>query len=306
MKPYFSIIIPTLNEEVHLPVLLESLSTQTFRGFEVIVGDCGSSDATEEKAGAFTGKLPRLFFTSQSAHSIGAARNYGAKHAKGKYFIFLDADTNIEQTFLEGVKQHIEKDKVNFFTLWNRNESRNWMGTVVFALLNSVVTLFSHLKPSVNGPCMIVERGLFSRVGGFDPDVIFGEDSDFAQKVHHVGEKLRVYQKPIIYGSTRRFEKDGFVKSAGKSIYAFVYGNIFGPIKKPIFDYEMGGQYYKKNQRSKIKDQNYGINYFKTKFLTFFVLGLVLLLFGCAGKSEEPLKFVKVKRGNILAIVRGK
>src|SRR3989339_30179 len=56
-----------------------------------------------------------------------------------------------------------------------------------------------------------------------------------------------------------------------------------------------------KNKRSKIKDQNYGINYFKTKFLTFFVLGLVLLLFGCAGKSEEPLKFVKVKRGNILA-----
>ncbi len=263
MQPFFSIIIPTLNEEVNLPILLESLAKQTYRDFEVIVSDSNSEDKTREKALSFSQKLPKLIFIAKPKRNVSIARNNGAKAANGEYLVFLDADVKIEEKFLEGIKKHIKKDKVKFLTLWNRSESKKLIGKVIFALLNSLVTLFAKIKPSVNGPCMVVEWELFRKTGGFDPEIIFGEDSDFAQKVHSLGERLRVYQKPIIYVSMRRFEKEGFLKSTGKSIYAFFYDLIFGPIKKPIFDYEMGGQYYKKNQTclparqgSKIKDQN--------------------------------------------------
>ena len=96
MKPYFSIIIPTLNEEIHLPVLLESLSAQTFRGFEVIVSDSNSEDATRENALSFSNKVPKLLVITKSERNVGVARNNGAKIAAGDYLIFLDADVKFE------------------------------------------------------------------------------------------------------------------------------------------------------------------------------------------------------------------
>lgn len=249
MHTYFSVIIPTLNEESNLPILLESLCKQTLRDFEVIVGDCGSTDKTKEKALEFVDKLPTLLFTTQPRHSIGAARNFGAKQAKGVYFVFLDADVKVEKNFLEEVKKHIECDGVDFLTMWNRSESTRWQGRALFALLNHTMSLFAKIKPGANGPCMIASRELFEKIRGFDPDVIFGEDFDFASRSHKAGCKFGVYKTPIIYVSTRRFEKEGFVKSLYKSLRALVHENILGPIRKPIFDYEMGGQYYKRDQK---------------------------------------------------------
>lgn len=245
-SPYFSIIIPTLNEEANLPILLGSLSKQTFRDFEVIIGDCGSKDNTEKNAQKFHKLLPCFLFTKQSRHSIGAARNNGAKHAKGKYFVFLDADTKAEKDFLQGIKKHVEEDKVDFLTVWNRSEKDFLTGKLVFALLNNAMSLFAKIKPGANGPCMIVSRELFEKIKGFDPDIVFGEDFDFAQRAHKAGCHFGVYKFPVLYVSTRRFEKEGFFKSLYKSLRALAYENIFGPIKKPIFEYEMGGQYYKK------------------------------------------------------------
>ena len=56
-NPRISVIIPTLNEEKYLPILLHSLKQQTFRDFEVIVADAGSTDKTKEVAEGLGAKL---------------------------------------------------------------------------------------------------------------------------------------------------------------------------------------------------------------------------------------------------------
>ncbi len=62
LKPLFSIVIPTLNEEDSIPHLLQSLVEQTNKDFEVIVSDSGSTDYTKEKAINFNEKIPNFIF----------------------------------------------------------------------------------------------------------------------------------------------------------------------------------------------------------------------------------------------------
>ena len=101
MKCFFSVIIPTLNEEKFLPKLLKSLGKQTFRDFEVFVIDGGSEDKTEYVFGKHSKHLPSSKFIHSEVKNVGFQRNLGAKNASGKYLVFLDADVDVEQTFLE-------------------------------------------------------------------------------------------------------------------------------------------------------------------------------------------------------------
>jgi len=79
-KPFFSIIIPALNEEKYLPHLLDDLTKQTFRDFEVILVDGNSSDATVAKANL----LPNLFLTSQFSPPPSAMSAYSVISAPRK------------------------------------------------------------------------------------------------------------------------------------------------------------------------------------------------------------------------------
>ena len=89
-----SCIIITLNEERLLPNLLESIKGQTYKNYEVIVADYYSRDKTREIA-----KDYGCIITNGGNYTVG--RNNGAKVAKGKYFLFLDADSYLPKDFLE-------------------------------------------------------------------------------------------------------------------------------------------------------------------------------------------------------------
>jgi len=245
-KPHISIIIPTLNEESHIPLLLTSLSTQTERSFEVIISDAHSTDETRNIASSFREKLPSLTVVEHNAKTVGSARNKGAEQATGTYLLFLDADVQIENIFLQSILD-ISKDKQkDMLTVWNHPSKPSFKGSVVFLLLNLTMAIFQHIKPAANGGCIYIAKLYFDKVKGFDPDIIFGEDFDLVQRAWKAGARFAVYKEPKLLVSPRRFEKEGLIKSFYKSLKAIVYQLFLGPIKKPIFSYEMGGQYYKK------------------------------------------------------------
>jgi glycosyltransferase involved in cell wall biosynthesis len=98
----FSIIIPTLNEEVLLPNLLRDLQAQTFRDFEVIVADAGSKDGTVDLAQSLGARV-----VPGGMPAVG--RNRGAQAAGGDFLVFLDADTRVAPTFLEQIHAELEE-----------------------------------------------------------------------------------------------------------------------------------------------------------------------------------------------------
>jgi len=247
-KPFFSIIIPTLNEEKNLPILLMSLAKQKERDFEIIISDSHSTDKTKNIVKEFRHSLPTLLFADKKAKNVSAARNYGASLAKGRFLVFFDADVEISRDFLRKIKEDILIHHLDALTVWNRTKSHKLAGKLILGILNFSMTVFQKIKPAANGPCMIIKKDFFDKVKGFDDEIVFGEDFDIIQKIHRLKAKFAVFETPILYVSTRRFEKEGLLFSLYKSVKALAYQLVFGPIKKPIFNYEMGGQYYEKKK----------------------------------------------------------
>lgn len=243
-KNFFSIIIPTLNEQDNLPILLNSIKNQNYNDYEVIIADSLSQDQTKKIALSFKKKIGHFRFFKNKFKSVGAARNFGAQMARGQFLIFFDADVEIEKEFLKRINEKINQYHLDVLTVWNRAK-KGWRGKIIFSLLNFSMTLFQKIKPSANGPCIIVKKTLFEKVKGFDETIIFGEDFDLIQRLWKIGAKFKVFSQPILYVSTRRFEKEGLLLSLYKSIKAILYQLFFGPIKKPIFQYQMGGKYYR-------------------------------------------------------------
>lgn len=87
--PLFTVIIPTYNRLKLLKESLQSIYTQTFTDYEIIVIDDGSTDGTLEYLQTLA---PRIQIYRQENKGPGAARNLGAIHAQGDYLAFLDSD----------------------------------------------------------------------------------------------------------------------------------------------------------------------------------------------------------------------
>ena len=110
MSPKLSIVIPTLNEENYLPLLLTDLQNQTEKDFEVIIVDAKSQDSTKKVAHSFT-KILQLQFIEAQKKRAAFQRNVGAKHVKSEYIFFLDADTRIDNDVIAKILQRIQKEK---------------------------------------------------------------------------------------------------------------------------------------------------------------------------------------------------
>jgi teichuronic acid biosynthesis glycosyltransferase TuaG len=92
MAPRISIIVPAYNAELFLAETLASVQRQTYREFEVIVVDDGSTDRTSEIARQFVEKDARFTLLRQPNAGTAAACNKGLKQARGKWIAFLEAD----------------------------------------------------------------------------------------------------------------------------------------------------------------------------------------------------------------------
>jgi glycosyltransferase involved in cell wall biosynthesis len=89
-NPLISVVIPTYNRASLIAKTLESVFSQTYPYFEIIVVDDGSTDNTEEIVGRM--KDARLFYFKKENAERAAARNYGMSKAKGGYITYLDSD----------------------------------------------------------------------------------------------------------------------------------------------------------------------------------------------------------------------
>jgi len=246
VTPYFSVIIPALNEEINLPILLQSLAVQTDKDFEVIISDDNSTDDTVKLSNSFKDKFVNYQLITHQSACVSKGRNIGAKKAIGKYLIFFDADVEVVPDFIAGIKNHITKHNLDTLSVWNRPKNASWKGKLVLFLLNISMTLAQKIKPVINGPCMIIKKELFHQINGFDETIVFAEDIDLIQRADDKKAKFAIFTQPTIYVSTRRFEKEGLLITLYKAISALIHIVFIGPIRKPIFHYEMGGQYFRK------------------------------------------------------------
>lgn len=211
--PFFSIIIPALNEEKLLPLLLSDLSKQTTKDFEVIVVDGMSNDKTVAKAKLFTKKLPSLTIISSKIRNVSVQRNLGAAKARGQYLVFNDADNRLPKHFLEGIRYNLNVEPIDLFTCWCYPDSDESYDKTVAIYLNLLVEMGYLLKQPVAFGAMIgCRRSVYKITGGFNPQIGFAEDTDFVRQGFKKKLSFTVYHEPRHVFSLRRFRHTGKLK----------------------------------------------------------------------------------------------
>ncbi|MBD5243962.1 MAG: glycosyltransferase [Barnesiella sp.] len=113
-KTIISIIIPVYNAEKHIADTLESVLSQSFSDFEIIIVNDGSVDKSEEICKFYASKDKRVKFISKENGGVSSARNAGLDAAQGEWITFVDADDTIPQNALETLISYtsIENDIV--------------------------------------------------------------------------------------------------------------------------------------------------------------------------------------------------
>jgi len=228
----FSVIIPTLNEEILLPNLLGDLQTQTLRDFEVIVADAGSKDRTVELAQSLGARM-----VPGGMPAVG--RNRGAQAAGGDFLVFLDADTRVAPDFLENVHSELEERFLDLATCEIEPISQNPLDGLLHDFTNLAIKIGQFADPHAPGFCIIISRRLFRRVGGFNENLKLAEDHDLVKRASQF-RPLRVLNSARVQVSVRRLEKEGRVKLISKYVAVELYRILLGDIKTDIFKYEFG------------------------------------------------------------------
>src|SRR5437868_1801667 len=107
--PMFSVIIPTYNRAAFITRTVQSVLDQTYKSFEIIIVDDGSTDDTEAVLQPLIQSFSNIYYFKKKNEERGAARNFGIMRAKGNYVTFLDSDDIFYPNHLQEADELIRK-----------------------------------------------------------------------------------------------------------------------------------------------------------------------------------------------------
>jgi len=202
----FSIVIPVFNASQLVNITITSLMSQTYKDFEVIFVDDGSTDDSYNviKDKIFNDR--RFSIYKQSNKGPGSARNKGILHSKGDYVGFLDADDYFHSDYLNKMNQSIcdnssdivVSDYLKVDVLGNtikKYESKlleniDGISALHYILRSDRITSMSQNK--------VFKRELFNNVK-FPTDIIVNEDSATLFKLFHKSQKVSFVNEFLFY-----------------------------------------------------------------------------------------------------------
>ena len=233
-----SFVIPAYNEENYVGICLESVFREIKASdfdVEVIVVNNASKDRTKEVALGY----PGVKVVDEFEKGLVRARRAGYLASTGDIIANVDSDATLPEGWLKKVFAQFEKDPelvalsgpyiypemsktVNFFV-------------ALYYRVGYMGHLFNHyvLKSGavLQGGNFIVRRTAMEKIGGFDTSIEFyGEDTDVARRIQRVGRVNFTFDLPM-YTSSRRFDGDGFFKTAWNYVINHFWTIFF---KKPF------------------------------------------------------------------------
>jgi glycosyltransferase involved in cell wall biosynthesis len=182
----FSVIIPLYNKGDYISRTLDAVTAQTFRDFEVVVVDDGSTDDGPARVRAYGD--PRVRLVAQPNGGVSAARNRGAAEARGELLAFIDGDDTWEPGFLAAIDTLATRfPAAGLFATGYRAVHPGFAKSVAVRaprdgapmfLLERYFALESVGPPLVTSSSVAIPRAVFADIGGFAVGKIWGEDRD--------------------------------------------------------------------------------------------------------------------------------
>lgn len=205
----YSLIIPVYNRPAEVAELLESLLTQTFTDFEVIVVEDGSSVPCRDVVGEYEGRLRVRYFAKPNS-GPGQTRNYGVERAEGDYVLILDSDVVLPPTYLSEIEKELHAAPCDAFGGPDRahasfsptQKAINYAMTSFFTtggIRGGKKKMDKFYPRSFN---MGVRRTVYTALGGFS-EMRFGEDIDFSTRIFKGGYACRLFPEAWVWHKRR-------------------------------------------------------------------------------------------------------
>lgn len=118
----YSFIVPVYNTEKYLKKCLDSLVNQTYKDFEIIVVNDGSTDKSSSIISKYQKKYKNIIVIDKENEGLSMARNRGVQKSSGKYIIFVDSDDYVSNKLLEEVDKKIDDSDILRFQIATEDE----------------------------------------------------------------------------------------------------------------------------------------------------------------------------------------
>ncbi len=218
----YSLIIPVYNRPDEVDELLESLTSQTYRDFEVIVIEDGSSLTCADIVSKYRGQLDVYYYYKENS-GPGQSRNYGAVRSNGEYLIILDSDVILPDGYLEAIEEELQREPADAFggpdrahrSFTDMQKAINYSMTSFFTtggIRGGKKKMDKFYPRSFN---MGIRRDIYRTLNGFS-NMRFGEDIDFSIRIFNGGYRCRLFPGAWVYHK-RRTDLKKFFKQVHNS-----------------------------------------------------------------------------------------
>ena len=224
----YSVIVPVYNRPNECEELLESLTHQTQRDFEVIIVEDGSSVPCREVVERYADKLAVHYYDKPNS-GPGQTRNYGVERANGEYVIILDSDVVLPEGYFAAIDAELAANPCDAFggpdraheSFSTTQKAINYAMTSFFTtggIRGGKAKLDKFYPRSFN---MGVRREVYQALEGFSA-MRFGEDIAFSTRIFKSGYRCRLFPEAWVYHK-RRTDLKKFFKQVHNSGIARIH-----------------------------------------------------------------------------------
>lgn len=205
----FSIIIPSYNKAPYLSKAIQSVLSQTFTDYELIIVDDGSKDDSAEIAAKAIESRPNCRLIKQENAGVSVARNNGVAASQGEYLCFLDADDWWAPTFLEEMAKLIAEFPVagiygTNYTIVNESKGKTRVSPIGVeqgferGYINYCQVYAKTMAMPLWTGAICIPREVYEETQGFNPQLKMGEDFDLWIRIA-LKHKVAFLNKPLAY-----------------------------------------------------------------------------------------------------------
>ena len=211
-----SLVIPVYNRPDEIVELLESVSRQDYKDFEVSVVEDGSTRTCKAEIAPFAERFKLQYFFKENS-GPGPSRNYGMQYASGDYVIVLDSDVILPDNYLSVVHRHLTEERIDAF---GGPDSAHASFTTLQKAINYSMTSFLTTGGIRGGMKNVkkfhprsfnmgVRTEVWNKLGGFSR-MRYGEDVDFSIRLKEAGYNVVLLPDAWVWHKRRNTLKSFF------------------------------------------------------------------------------------------------
>ena len=211
MNPVISIIIPVYNVEKWLNKCIDSILSQSYENFEVILVNDGSTDKSKDICDQYSKEDKRVKVFHNKNKGLSYSRNFGVKNSNGKYVMFVDSDDFISDiNIIDKFINILEKDKSDFiYTSYcrfndeneyeiteilpidiNNNHIKGKSGIEILSMLIEKNNYHHAAYLKICNRKFLIENNLLFKEG------IYHEDAEWSPKLFYYAKRISIYNEP--------------------------------------------------------------------------------------------------------------